>query len=948
MRRKKFIPNNSNKHNSRRGNGRPANNSTKRGKPLGVNRNNDLRNRAYNPQRTSNSTDNDPYQPIYGGGQRNPYYMSPQTHGEIGNNSFNNSDMPNAGYDDQGQADGFNLNNDNDDISQYMPDDMNDDFDDQRIKGGNGYDLSSGNSGNSNSGSSPSNPSNSSSSSPYDYNGNGTNYNSSDNPPDYGLNDDSNSDDDNSSNGDHDNVDDNDSDSNNDSNDDQNDNSDDDRQDRDDSDNDEDSGKDKDDNNSDSDDSNSDNKGKDSDNSDSDGQNSNKDGNSDSNDPNSDNKNKDKNDKDEKDGKDDDKTQGSSLKDKLNPLNKLKRKGKGKKKFKDFLKKQKRKNAKDDKEKLKRLTTKLARAIQRFFNLLRIYMQAMRLFALYKLMMALKAIISWVTNIVMSVVTFVTTIVSTITSFFASLGAMLWAWLIAGAVLFGVLGALLFMIIFAGINQQKQNALYNLYQSVCVNDDNKSKSSDDDSGGGGEATKGNGKKVKLKPLKFKDYKDNRKEAISISKAVAKKAGIPTAWAFAQIYAEESTFITGGDLQPVVTKDHNLTGMGPVGVSFGTGHAEGDGGYGHYDNYHQFAAAWAYTLNQMVPSKKYKKNARTYVARLKSQGYFTAPLSDYWNNFSSGLANYKSGKGAGGAASATGSENSGSDGESAFDKAKDAFCDAIKPKADASGKWGWPFKGLTYSKIKAQLNGGAEFGNTSMLRRSNPPSYFHDGIDLGTSQFNHMKIRAIHDGVVKKIGFEGHTQHDLGGYVWVHNPKDGYNVIYQEFVFSTSDKSKAIKVKVGDHVKVGDTIGILSSSNTSVTHVHIGVTKSSFNEAISHSFDDDGTWLNPVKLIHEGIKNGGSGGSGDDPNPDHLSKSELAARAWIVKRESHGDWNTVNPSSGTYGRYQLSKDKIRSEHDKSHKRQTEIADKYVKGRYGSWKNAKKYWEKHGSY
>ncbi|WP_269059580.1 hypothetical protein [Lactobacillus crispatus] len=35
-------------------------------------------------------------------------------------------------------------------------------------------------------------------------------------------------------------------------------------------------------------------------------------------------------------------------------------------------------------------------------------------------------------------------------------------------------------------------------------------------------------------------------------------------------------------------------------------------------------------------------------------------------------------------------------------------------------------------------------------------------------------------------------------------------------------------------------------------------------------------------------------------------------------------------------------------DYSHKNQTRVANKYVKGRYGSWRNAQKFWMKHTWY
>ncbi|GFZ26427.1 aggregation promoting factor [Lactobacillus corticis] len=77
---------------------------------------------------------------------------------------------------------------------------------------------------------------------------------------------------------------------------------------------------------------------------------------------------------------------------------------------------------------------------------------------------------------------------------------------------------------------------------------------------------------------------------------------------------------------------------------------------------------------------------------------------------------------------------------------------------------------------------------------------------------------------------------------------------------------------------------------------------------------------------------------------HWSKKNLKARAWIVKRESGGNWHARN--GNCYGRYQLLITYLH--HNYSHKNQTRVADNYVRGRYGSWVNAKKFWQRHHWY
>lgn len=75
-----------------------------------------------------------------------------------------------------------------------------------------------------------------------------------------------------------------------------------------------------------------------------------------------------------------------------------------------------------------------------------------------------------------------------------------------------------------------------------------------------------------------------------------------------------------------------------------------------------------------------------------------------------------------------------------------------------------------------------------------------------------------------------------------------------------------------------------------------------------------------------------------------SSAEASARAWIVQRESGGDYNARN---GKYiGKYQLDKSYLNG--DCSPANQEKTAERYVKQRYGSWVNAQKHWQTHNWY
>lgn len=77
---------------------------------------------------------------------------------------------------------------------------------------------------------------------------------------------------------------------------------------------------------------------------------------------------------------------------------------------------------------------------------------------------------------------------------------------------------------------------------------------------------------------------------------------------------------------------------------------------------------------------------------------------------------------------------------------------------------------------------------------------------------------------------------------------------------------------------------------------------------------------------------------------NLSSSEAAAKAWIVQRESGGNYSAQNGQY--YGAYQLSISYLNG--DLSASNQDAVANQYVASRYGSWVAAQAFWESHGWY
>lgn len=179
-------------------------------------------------------------------------------------------------------------------------------------------------------------------------------------------------------------------------------------------------------------------------------------------------------------------------------------------------------------------------------------------------------------------------------------------------------------------------------------------------------------------------------------------------------------------------------------------------------------------------------------------------------------------------------------------------DCSSGDSGASGNWGWPFDGV---KDPPQALDGGKFGDSAASASVRKGHTFHDGFDWSfglNGVHSGSTVKAVHDGTVTRVAYAN----GLDYYVWVHSD-DGYNEVYQE----TFDKDD-IKVHEGQHVNCGDTIGTAHLNG----HMHLGITKENdFGKAELKAFTNDGTWLDPIKTIEDGMKSssskGGSGGSG---------------------------------------------------------------------------------------
>ena len=143
-------------------------------------------------------------------------------------------------------------------------------------------------------------------------------------------------------------------------------------------------------------------------------------------------------------------------------------------------------------------------------------------------------------------------------------------------------------------------------------------------------------------------------------------------------------------------------------------------------------------------------------------------------------------------------------------------------------WGWPFpadgRGHFTGAQLFGVNAGGEF-------RLNG---FHDGLDFGSIDHPGYEVHAVHKGIVTGIGYAS----GLDWYVLIDTGE--YLTVYQEAFSSRSN----IWVSVGQQVNVGDVIG-----GRTTAHLHLGITRQkNFNVALANSFNNNGTWINPLILL----------------------------------------------------------------------------------------------------
>lgn len=404
---------------------------------------------------------------------------------------------------------------------------------------------------------------------------------------------------------------------------------------------------------------------------------------------------------------------------------------------------------------------------------------------------------------------------------------------------------------------------------------------------------------------------------NIANAVGPKVGVKPRLLFAQMYTEAGA---QGN-QPANIKDHNYGGMtwtAGCGWPKGTQRAEG-GYYRHYKNISEFASDWAVTLKSYFSKYGYPKTISEYFTVMVKGGYMTDSRY-YRQTMQAGYAKWTGKSTLSGAlttadnASVDTGEDCDTDGAGGGDVVKEAR------------KWLGKF---TYG-----------YSRTALINWRHPSAS---------------------------------DTCECAGFVWFVFKRVGYKVPSRQagWWYTKSMETDArgphnwLKRVSASNTRAGDVI-IANTANGAGDNGHTAILLSKYHggstkviemggdryhdhvkiRTISYSF---GSLMNGTVTFARSVSAGKA-----NKSSGKLSSSEKAAKEWIAQRESSGSYKAVNSSSGTYGRYQLKPEylakgsSLGGDGTRSKANQEKVADNYVKGRYGSWVNAKKFWVAHHWY
>ncbi|WP_235022203.1 tape measure protein [Pediococcus pentosaceus] len=198
-------------------------------------------------------------------------------------------------------------------------------------------------------------------------------------------------------------------------------------------------------------------------------------------------------------------------------------------------------------------------------------------------------------------------------------------------------------------------------------------------------------------------------------------------------------------------------------------------------------------------------------------------------------------------------------------------DMVSLSGDGSGSYGggWQSPGSGWShtdSFGSPRGGGVHDGNDFSAR-------------VGTA------FHAMHGGTVIRVGGAPAGWGPVG-YNIVTRDSTGKEIIYQEF-----GNAKDVRVHQGQHVKTGDTLGVLGHSGLGTgPHLHVGLTKG--GSVWSRNGMSTAGWLDITKQ-HGKDK-------GSDADSDSESSGDSKLQQIIKKQVGGGFWSTIKKIASLFG------------------------------------------------
>ncbi|ABJ68049.1 tape measure protein [Pediococcus pentosaceus] len=160
---------------------------------------------------------------------------------------------------------------------------------------------------------------------------------------------------------------------------------------------------------------------------------------------------------------------------------------------------------------------------------------------------------------------------------------------------------------------------------------------------------------------------------------------------------------------------------------------------------------------------------------------------------------------------------------------------------------------------------------------------HDGNDFSASVGT--AFHAMHGGTVIRVGGAPSGWGPVG-YNIVTRDSTGKEIIYQEF-----GNAKDVRVHQGEHVKTGDTLGVLGRSGLGTgPHLHVGLTNG--GSVWSRNGMSTSGWLDITKQ-HGKDK-------GSDADSDSSSSGDSSLQKMIKKQVGGGFWKTISKLASLFG------------------------------------------------